>query len=215
MNVNLKVCGITSISSIKIAAENNIKSLGFASSNLPGPNTCNDNDIKDLIEECDYYKIESVLLTRHQELNELIKQIDLTKPKTISCSYLFSKEDLLSLKSIYKKLKIGISINPKKFDKIYLKSVHPLIDIIYYDLNVYTDSHITTYSLTDYLNQITFLKNLNIQIYIGGGINNKNAKQVIELVSPSGLDVSRSLKDENNNISLLKLNELQMSLSAA
>ena len=38
MNINLKVCGITSISSIKIAAENNIKSLGFASNNLKGPN---------------------------------------------------------------------------------------------------------------------------------------------------------------------------------
>ncbi len=215
MNVNLKVCGITSISSIKIAAENNIKSLGFASDNLPGPNTCNDNEIKELIEECDYYKIESVLLTQHQELNELIKQIDLTKPKIISCAYFFSKEDLLLLKSIYKKLKIGISINPQKFNKVYLNTIHSLIDIIYYDLNIYTDSRIVTYSLTDYLNQIKFLKNLDIQTYIGGGINIKNAKQIVELVSPNGLDVSRSLKDENNNISLLKLTELQMSLSAA
>ena len=215
MNVNLKVCGITSISSIKIAAENNIKSLGFASSNLPGPNTCNDNDIKDLIEECDYYKIESVLLTRHQELNELIKQIDLTKPKTISCSYLFSKEDLLSLKSIFKKLKIGIAINPKKFDKTYLSDIHSLTDIYYYDLNVYTDNEIITYPLNDCLDHIQFLKTFNIPVFIGGGINNNNAKNIVKVASPNGLDVSRSLKDENNDISLLKLNELQTSLSAA
>ena len=57
MNINLKVCGITSLSSIKTAAENNVKSLGFASDNLPGPNTCNDNKIKGLIKECNYYKI--------------------------------------------------------------------------------------------------------------------------------------------------------------
>ena len=213
--INLKICGITSVSSIKIAAENNVKLLGFASNNLPGPNTCNDEEIKNLIQECDYYKIESVLLTRHQTLKELIAQIDFTKPKTISCSYFFSKEDLLSLKSIFKKLKIGIAINPKKFNKTYLSDIHSLTDIYYYDLNVYTDSEIITYPLNDCLDHIQFLKTFNIPIFIGGGINNNNARNIVKVASPNGLDVSRSLKDENNDISLLKLNELQTSLSAA
>ncbi len=215
MNINLKICGITSVSSIKIAAENNVKLLGFASNNLPGPNTCNDEEIKNLIEECDYYKIESVLLTRHQTLKELIAQIDFTKPKTISCSYFFPKEDLQSLKSIFKKLKIGIAINPKKFDKTYLSDVHSLTDIYYYDLNVYTDNEIITYPLNDCLDHIQFLKTFNIPVFIGGGINNNNAKNIVKVASPNGLDVSRSLKDENNDISLLKLNELQTCLSAA
>ena len=214
-NINLKICGITSVSSIKIAAENNVKSLGFASNNLPGPNTCNDDEIKNLIEECDYYKIESVLLTRHQTINELITQIDFTKPKTISCSYFFPKEDLLSLKSIFKKLKIGISINPKKFDKTYLSDIHSLTDIYYYDLNVYTDNEIITYPLNDCLDHIQFLKTFNIPVFIGGGINNNNAKNIVKVASPNGLDVSRSLKNENNDISLLKLNELRTTLSAA
>ena len=215
MNINLKICGITSVSSIKIAAENNVKLFGFASNNLPGPNTCNDEEIKNLIEECDYYKIESVLLTRHQTLKELITQIDFTKPKTISCSYFFPKEDLLSLKSIFKKLKVGIAINPKKFDKTYLSDIHSLTDIYYYDLNVYTDNEIITYPLNDCLDHIQFLKTFNIPVFIGGGINNNNAKNIVKVASPNGLDVSRSLKDENNDISLLKLNELQTSLSAA
>ena len=214
-NINLKICGITSVSSIKIAAENNVRLLGFASNNLPGPNTCNDEEIKNLIEECDYYKIESVLLTRHQTLKELITQIDFTKPKTISCSYFFPKEDLQSLKSIFKKLKIGIAINPKKFDKTYLSDIHSLTDIYYYDLNVYTDNEIITYPLNDCLDHIQFLKTFNIPVFIGGGINNNNAKNIVKVASPNGLDVSRSLKDENNDISLLKLNELQTSLSAA
>ena len=214
-NINLKICGITSVSSIKIAAENNVKLLGFASNNLPGPNTCNDEEIKNLIEECDYYKIESVLLTRHKTLKELITQIDFTKPKTISCSYFFPKEDLQSLKSIFKKLKIGIAINPKKFDKTYLSDIHSLTDIYYYDLNVYTDNEIITYPLNDCLDHIQFLKTFNIPVFIGGGINNNNAKNIVKVASPNGLDVSRSLKDENNDISLLKLNELRTTLSAA
>ena len=51
-SIDLKVCGITSSDSIVTAANNKIKSLGFASNNLYGPNTCDDDLIKDLIEEC-------------------------------------------------------------------------------------------------------------------------------------------------------------------
>ena len=136
-------------------------------------------------------------------------------PKTISCSYFFPKDDLIYLKSIFKKLKIGIAINPKRFDETYLSSIKSLTDIFYYDLNIYTNKKITTYPLNDCLKQINFLKKFNIPIYIGGGINNNNAKNILDLASPNGLDVSRSLKDENNDISLLKLSELQTTLSAA
>ena len=215
MNVDLKICGITNLSSIKVAAENNIQNLGFASNNLPGPNTCNDSKIKELIKECDYYKISSVLLTRHQSLKELVQQIDYTKPKTISCSYFFKKENLASLKSIFPKLKIGIAINPIKFDENYINSIKLIADILYYDLNVYTQTKITTHNIEECVDQVSFLKKMKLPIFIGGGINNNNAKIIIDKISPNGLDVSRSLKDKNNNISLIKLNELRISLSAA
>ena len=215
MNLDLKICGITNLSSIKIAAENNIQNLGFASNNLPGPNTCNDSKIKELIKVCDYYKISSVLLTRHQSLKELVQQIDYTKPKTISCSYFFKKEDLASLKSIFPKLKIGIAINPVKFDENYLNSIKLIADIFYYDLNVYTQTEITTHNIEECVDQVSFLKKMKLPIFIGGGINNNNAKIIIDKISPNGLDVSRSLKDKYNNISLIKLNELRISLSAA
>ena len=94
-NIDLKICGITSSDSIITAANNNIKLLGFASNNLPGPNTCDDELIKNLIQECDEYKIDSVLLSRYQSTLELVKQIDYTKPKIISCSYFFEKSELI------------------------------------------------------------------------------------------------------------------------
>lgn len=215
MSINLKVCGITSVSSIKIAAKNNICSLGFASNNLHGPNTCNDKEIKKLIKKCDYYNIESVLLSRHHTLKELIQQIDFTKPKTISCSYFFPKKELEILKSIFIKLKIGIATNPEKFDNGYFKSIRSLVNIFYYDLNVYNKNNIMTYSIDECLEQIHFLQNLKVPVYIGGGINIKNAKKIVKQISPNGLDISRSLKDKNNNISSNKLNKLQMSLSVA
>ncbi len=40
--VSLKICGITNSKSVKTAYKNKIKSLGFASNNLNGPNTAND-----------------------------------------------------------------------------------------------------------------------------------------------------------------------------
>ena len=42
LNIDLKISGITSSDSIVTAAHNDIRSLGFASNNLHGPNTCND-----------------------------------------------------------------------------------------------------------------------------------------------------------------------------
>jgi len=213
LNIDLKVCGITNSASIITAANNNIKSLGFASNNLHGPNTCDDNLIKNLIEECDYYKIESVLLSRYQTTLDLVKQIDYTKPKIIACSYFFDKSELLSLKKIFKKLKIGISSNPKKFDTNYFQSVAPLVNIFYYDLNIYEKDDIKTFSIYDCLDQINFLRKLNKPIYIGGGINHKNAKLVIDNVHPNGLDISRSLKDDNNDLCEEKLNKLIQSLS--
>ncbi len=99
--INLKVCGITSSQSIQIAAQKKIKTLGFASNNLLGPNTCDDEMLKELIEECNEYKIEAVLLSRYQSKFDLIKQIDYTKPKTIACSYFFDKSDLQTIKRIF------------------------------------------------------------------------------------------------------------------
>ena len=92
--ISLKICGITNSQSVKTAYKNKIKSLGFVSNNLNGPNTATDKKIQILIKECKNYKIESVLLTRFVSLDKLIKQIDFTKPKTISCSYHFKKDEL-------------------------------------------------------------------------------------------------------------------------
>ena len=212
-SIDLKVCGITTSASIVTAANNNIKLLGFASNNLFGPNTCDDELIKNLIEECDEYKIESVLLSRYQTTLELVKQIDYTKPKIIACSYFFDKSELLLLKKIFKKLKIGIASNPKKFDTNYFQSVASLINIFYYDLNIYEEDNIKTFSIHDCLDQINFLKKLNKPIYIGG-INYKNARLVIDNAHPNGLDISRGLKNDNNDICEEKLNKLIQSLAA-
>ena len=46
--IKLKVCGITSSQSIQIAAQKKIKTLGFASNNLLGPNTCDDEKLKEM-----------------------------------------------------------------------------------------------------------------------------------------------------------------------
>ena len=213
--INLKVCGITTSKSIQIAAQKNIKTLGFASNNLLGPNTCNDEILKELIEECNEYKIEAVLLSRYQSTFELIKQIDYTKPKTIACSYFFDKSDFQKLKKLFKRLRIGISINPERFNLKYFKSIIELVNVFYYDLNIYTKDKIRTFSINDCKDQILQLKNLRKPIYIGGGINQKNAKAIIRNTQPHGLDISRGLKDDNNNLCESKLNKLLKILSDA
>ena len=212
--VALKICGITDIKSVITAHKNKIKSLGFASNNLDGPNTANDKKIKNLIKECNYYKIESVLLTRYFSLDELIKQIDYTKPKTISCSYHYSATDLKKIKTIFKKLKIGIAINPEKFDKNYIYSVKDIVDIFYYDLNVYKKNTITTYPIRKCTKQISFIKKVAKSIFIGGGVSEKNAHEIINIAKPDGLDISRSLKGKTASLSNLKLKKFLSQVAA-
>ena len=203
--VALKICGITDIKSVITAHKNKIKSLGFASNNLDGPNTTNDKKIKNLIKECNYYKIESVLLTRYFSLDELIKQIDYTKPKIISCSYHYSATDLKKIKKIFKKLKIGIAINPEKFDRNYIYSIKNIVDVFYYDLNVYKKNTIKTYPIRKCIKQISFIKKVAKSIFIGGGVSEKNAHEIINIAKPDGLDISRSLKGKTTSLSNLKL----------
>ena len=46
--IALKICGITNLQSVKTAYKNKIKSLGFASNNLNGPNTATDKKIQNI-----------------------------------------------------------------------------------------------------------------------------------------------------------------------
>ena len=183
--ISLKICGITNSQSVKTAYKNKIKSLGFASNNLNGPNTATDKKIQILIKECKNYKIESVLLTRFVSLDKLIKQIDFTKPKTISCSYHFKKNELQLLRKTFKRLKIGIAVNPENFNIKYLRNIKNIVNIIYYDLNVYKTKSIKTYALVKCLKQIQSIKNLSIPVFIGGGINEEKAVSYTHLTLPT------------------------------
>ena len=212
--IALKICGITDVKSVITAHKNKIKSLGFASNNLDGPNTVNDKKIKNLIKECNYYKIESVLLTRYFSLDELIKQIDYTKPKTISCSYHYSATDLKKIKKIFKKIKIGSAINPEKFDRNYIYSIKNIVDVFYYDLNVYKKNKIKTYPIRKCTKQINFIKKIAKSIFIGGGVSEKNAHEIINIAKPDGLDISRSLKGKTTSLSNIKLKKFLSQVAA-
>lgn len=213
--VSLKICGITNSQSVKTAYKNKIKSLGFASNNLNGPNTATDKKIQILIKECKNYKIESVLLTRFVSLDKLIKQIDFTKPKTISCSYHFKKDELQLLRKTFKRLKIGIAVNPENFNIKYLRNIKNIVNIIYYDLNVYKTKSIKTYALVKCLKQIQSIKNLSIPVFIGGGIDEEKANKIISLLNPEGIDVSRNLKNAKNIISSKKLKNFLQQVAVA
>ena len=68
-NLDIKVCGITTSDSIITAAKNKIRSLGFASNNLLGPNTCDDDIIEKLINDFNSKNL-------NIDKNEVIRKIE-------------------------------------------------------------------------------------------------------------------------------------------
>ena len=156
-----------------------------------------------------------MLLTQYVSLDKIIEQIDFTKPKTISCSFHFNKAELETIRNTFKKLRIGIAVNPENFNISYLKSIKDLVNVIYYDLNVYKTKSIRKYSLKKNLDQINYIKKLKIPIFIGGGINQNNVCKIINSVRPDGLDISRSLKNSKNILSSKKLNSFLSQISVA
>ena len=150
-----------------------------------------------------------------EKLDKLIEQIDFTKPKTISCSFHFSKAKLEIIRNTFKRLRIGIAVNPENFNINYLRGIKDIVNVIYYDLNVYKTKSIKRYSLKNNLDQINWIKELKIPIFIGGGINQNNVSKIISSVKPDGLDISRSLKNSKNILSSKKLNLFLSQISVA
>ena len=114
---------------------------------------------------------------------------------------------------INRKLKIGIAINPENFDKKYIESIRKIVDVIYFDMNVYRKKSIKKYSLRKSIKQIQFIKSKNIPVYIGGGIDKKNVSKILKQIKPFGLDISRSLKNQRNLISKSKLKDFLNQIS--
>ena len=71
------------------------------------------------------------------------------------------------------------------------------------------------YSLNKCIKQIKSIKNLSIPVFIGGGINESKAKQIISILKPDGIDVSRSLKNTKNIISSKKLKNFLKEIAVA
>ena len=65
--ISLKICGITNSQSVKTAYKNKIKSLGFASNNLNGPNTATDKKIQMLIKQSKDKSVGDVINVRGEQ----------------------------------------------------------------------------------------------------------------------------------------------------
>ena len=80
-------------------------------------------------------------------------------------------------------------------------------------MNVYRKKSIKKYSLRKSIKQIQFIKSKNIPVYIGGGIDKKNVSKILKQITPFGLDISRSLKNQRNLISKSKLKDFLNQIS--
>ena len=72
-----------------------------------------------------------------------------------------------------------------------------------------------TYSIKKCIDQINFIKKVSNSLYIGGGVSEKNARDIINIARPNGLDVSRSLKGKTRSLSNVKLKKFLNQVTTA
>ena len=100
------------------------------------------------------------------------------------------------------------------FFENYINSIKDIGDVFYYDLNVYKKNKIKTYPIRKCTKQISFIKKVAKSIFIGGGVSEKNAHEIINIAKPDGLDISRSLKGKKTSLSNLKLKKFLSQVAA-
>ena len=226
--IPLKICGITNKKSVEMAYKNKVKSLGFASKNLNGPNTVSDKKIQILIKECKNYKIESVLLTQYVSLDKLIKQIDFTKPKTI-----YHKSKLMAENEVVDELEHYIIIrtgwlfggnnnSPKNFVRNRLLEAQNSKDIIKSNIDQHGNPTFTEDVVS---NTYSLIKNDHIGLYncvnkgfatryeyVNEILKNDGRKNKIEPVRKSEFNrlanVSNNEMANNKNLNKVGLNKM-------
>ncbi len=211
--VRVKICCISSIEEAQLAIKYGASALGLVSEMPSGPGVIDEELIAEIVKEIPP-PVATVLLTSKTHANQIIQQQRTTKANTIQLVDFVGYEELKILKRELAGVKIIQVIHVINENSINeAKSVEQFVDAILLDSgNPNLDVKILGGTGKSHNWEISkkIREQINIPMFLAGGLNSGNALDAINSVGPFGLDVCSGVRtdgklDENKLKSLFKV----------
>ncbi len=205
--IKVKICCISSIEEAELAISLGASAIGLVSEMPSGPGVIDENLITEIAKSVPDY-IHTFLLTSKQDTKSIIEQLERCKTNTVQIvdnlidgtySDIRSKLShiqIVQVMHVQDESSIEEAVNiSKNVDAILLDSGNQTLKVK--ELGGTGKTHDWTISKK-------IVKEVDVPVYLAGGINSNNAIDAIKSVNPFGLDLCSSVRT-NGKLDELKL----------
>jgi len=197
----VKICCIQSIEEAQIAIDYGVYAIGLVANMPSGPGVIPDEKIKE-IAEWSKGKINSVLLTALQNPQAIVEQHNYCKTdfiQLVDSQKISTYEDLKSTIPDVKLIQVIHVLGENSVDEAYLVSNY--VDMILLDSGnpkLEKKKLGGTGIVHDWRISRKIVNNIDLPIFLAGGLNPDNIAEAVDRVKPYGVDVCSGLRNDGS-----------------
>ena len=197
----VKVCCISSIDEAELAITAGAKHLGLVGPMPSGPGIISLDEIKDLSHQLSK-RINTWILTSETSAEDILQQYEYVQTSCIQIVDKISSDDLQILKTKLPKVKLVQVIHV--YDETALSSAKQVEKFIDYLLLDSGNPKLKVKELGgtgrthNWDISARIVKEIDVPVFLAGGLNPSNVQVAVKKVKPYGLDLCSGLRTENN-----------------
>lgn len=213
--IKVKVCCISSLEEANLAISSGASAIGLVSEMPSGPGVISE-DLIAKIAKAVPNNIETFLLTSKQRVKEIIEQLKKYKTTTVQIVDNLIEGSYEEIRSAIPYIKIVQVIHvedEKSIEKGVLISKY--VDALLLDSGnqkLQVKELGGTGRIHDWSLSKKIVENVNVPVYLAGGLNSQNVGEAIKTVKPFGIDLCSGVRS-NSRLNKLKLTEFFNSLN--
>jgi len=207
--VRVKICCISSSEEAQLAIKYGASALGLVSEMPGGPGVISLEKISEIVSTIPP-SISTVLLTSRQDASDIIDQLGITKAGTLQVCNTISRPEYFKIKEMLPWIKIILVVHVNGEHSInealeYSKYADALL-LDSGNLNKVVKELGGTGRVHDWEISRRICNNVDIPVWLAGGLTPGNIPEALDIVSPFGVDVCSGLRRNGS------LDEKQLSL---
>lgn len=197
--LRLKICCIQNLEEAQLAIKYGATELGFVSEMPSGPGVISENNIAEIIQQVKG-QVECVLLTSKRRVEEIFMQQVKCNADAIQLCDQLEKKDYAELKAALPDIDFihVIHVNGEQEYDEALKMQHH-VDVLLLDSGSKTAATKVlggTGQTHDWAISRRICENVNVPVFLAGGLTPENVKEAVQLVQPDGVDICTGVRTE-------------------